>query len=194
MEGLIQLITMTIFGIVCALIANSRGRSGVGWFFIGFFLGCIGLIIVLVLPDLRVLEEREKRLRRENQRLKERLQMDRHVADRRHSDTVRRLEAHDQALGVDTSPSLEDTEHPEALAAPAEESGSLNDDFPPHDYESLSWYYVEAGEQVGPVDFNNLARLWVQGRINTITLVWQENMEDWMKISDMPGLEDRLSA
>ena len=42
---------MLIFGVACSLIANSKGRSAVGWFFIGFFIQWIGLIIILVLSN-----------------------------------------------------------------------------------------------------------------------------------------------
>ena len=41
-----------IWGIVCAVIAKKKGRSG-AWFFGGFFLGLIGLIIVLCLRKKR---------------------------------------------------------------------------------------------------------------------------------------------
>ncbi len=39
----------TIFGIICACIAKGKMRSGIGWFFGGFFLGIIGLIIIICL-------------------------------------------------------------------------------------------------------------------------------------------------
>lgn len=37
--------------ILCPIIANKKGRSAVGWFFGGLFLGGIGLIIVSCLGD-----------------------------------------------------------------------------------------------------------------------------------------------
>jgi len=43
-----------LFGIVSAVAANSRGRSGCGWFMAGVLLGPFGLILVLVLPKLNV--------------------------------------------------------------------------------------------------------------------------------------------
>src|SRR5262245_27480292 len=107
---LVNLIVAVTMGTVCALIANSRGRSAVGWFFIGMlpgvlciFGGFLGLILVLVLPDLKVQQERERRLADENRRLRERLRKDRIVADQRHAEISRRVVAHDVALGVDTS-------------------------------------------------------------------------------------------
>ena len=62
----LRLIIMAVFGGICAAIAQTRGRSAVGWFFIGFFASCIGVILVLVLPDLKAQEEREERMRRES--------------------------------------------------------------------------------------------------------------------------------
>jgi len=56
---MITLIVMVIFGILCAYIANSKGRSAVGWLFIGFLLGLIGLIILLSVTDLK--EEKKKK-------------------------------------------------------------------------------------------------------------------------------------
>ena len=53
-----EFIVLAVFGGIVAAIAHSRGRSPIGRFFIGFFAGCIGLILVLVLPDLNLEEER----------------------------------------------------------------------------------------------------------------------------------------
>ena len=49
---LIQLGALLAMGIICSAIANNRGRNALGWFFIGIIGGCLGLIMVLVLPDL----------------------------------------------------------------------------------------------------------------------------------------------
>lgn len=42
------LIIWLLFGIVCAVIASNKGRSGLGWFLIGVLLGPFGLILALV--------------------------------------------------------------------------------------------------------------------------------------------------
>ena len=42
--------TWVLFGIACAVIATNKGRSGGGWFVLGFLLGPFGLILVLVVP------------------------------------------------------------------------------------------------------------------------------------------------
>lgn len=47
---LIPLALCIIFGVLCAKIARRKNRDKVGWFFIGFFLGVIGLLIILCIP------------------------------------------------------------------------------------------------------------------------------------------------
>ena len=44
------IITWILFGIACAVIATNKGRSGGGWFVLGFLLGPFGLILALVVP------------------------------------------------------------------------------------------------------------------------------------------------
>ncbi len=38
-----------IFGVISALIASNKGRSGCGWFIIGVLLGPLGIILALVI-------------------------------------------------------------------------------------------------------------------------------------------------
>lgn len=42
------------FALLCAVVANTKGRSTFGWFLLGCFLGIIALLIVLVAPSLKV--------------------------------------------------------------------------------------------------------------------------------------------
>ena len=51
---IVQLTIGLVFGIVCAVLAPKRGRSAVGWFFFGFFFNCIGIIVLMLIPDLKV--------------------------------------------------------------------------------------------------------------------------------------------
>ena len=101
-------IIMLVFGSICSLIANSKGRSAVGWFFIGFFFHLFALILVLVLSDLTKEERRYGNLERENKRLREQVRKDRMIADRRHAQVARRLGAHDRVLKVETAERDED--------------------------------------------------------------------------------------
>ncbi len=45
------IIVTVVSMILCPIIAHNKGRSAVGWFFGGFLLGGIGLIIVSCLSN-----------------------------------------------------------------------------------------------------------------------------------------------
>jgi hypothetical protein len=49
-------------GIIVALIASAKGRSGCGWFLYGFLIWPVALVHILVVgPNTRVLTERSLR-------------------------------------------------------------------------------------------------------------------------------------
>ena len=43
----------------------------------------------------------------------------------------------------------------------------------------MNWYYVNAGQQAGPVDEAQLDALRISGQIGAETLVWREGMANW---------------
>jgi hypothetical protein len=185
-EGLlIQLIIMAIFGTICAVIANSRGRSAVGWFFIGCFFSCLGLIILLVLPDLKVQEEERQRMALENRRLREQIRKDRMVADQRHDDSERRLTAHDRVLNLDTSTEQKEVSPPPIRQALA---GSDSEQF------AVSWYFADGGNSVGPISLDELKKMWKEARLQHDSLVWHEGMREWIAVSGVRGLKEVLDA
>ena len=49
----LSVIVTVVSMILCPIIAHGKGRSAVGWFFGGLFLGGIGLIIVSCLKEKR---------------------------------------------------------------------------------------------------------------------------------------------
>jgi len=51
----------------------------------------------------------------------------------------------------------------------------------------MNWFYVEAGQQVGPVDDAQLAEMVRSGKINTETLVWREGMANWQTYREAAG-------
>jgi hypothetical protein len=56
MEVLLWFIGLAIaivFAVVCFRVAEGKGRSGVLYGLLGFFLPVIGLIVALVVPDRR---------------------------------------------------------------------------------------------------------------------------------------------
>ncbi|HEU6446949.1 MAG TPA: RDD family protein [Verrucomicrobiae bacterium] len=44
----------------------------------------------------------------------------------------------------------------------------------------MNWYYVEQGQQAGPVGDDQFSELVRSGKIDSDTLVWREGMADWM--------------
>lgn len=47
----------------------------------------------------------------------------------------------------------------------------------------MSWYYVENGEQRGPVSEEQLQSLVTQGAVTAETLVWATGMKDWAPVA-----------
>src|SRR6476661_4355075 len=44
----------------------------------------------------------------------------------------------------------------------------------------MNWYYVNAGQQVGPVDDAQIEGLVQAGQVRADTLVWHEGMPNWL--------------
>jgi hypothetical protein len=101
-ELLVQLLIMAIFGGISAAIASSKGRNTVGWFFIGFFFGCIGLIIILCLSNLLEDQARWDAQAVEQRRLREQLRQEQLKNETFRQHTAARLDVHDRTLGIDT--------------------------------------------------------------------------------------------
>src|SRR5437867_7480736 len=43
----------------------------------------------------------------------------------------------------------------------------------------MNWYYVDAGQQAGPVTDEQLDELVRNGKVRTDTLIWREGMANW---------------
>lgn len=95
-------VVCAICGVISAAIASSKGRTVVGWFFAGFFLGVIGIIIVACQSNLNEKKAHRQHTERERHRLREQLRQERLKTEafRRHA--VTRLDTHDLELGMDT--------------------------------------------------------------------------------------------
>ncbi|MCR9245241.1 MAG: DUF4339 domain-containing protein [bacterium] len=174
----IQFAVAAVFGIVCAAMAPGRGRSAVGWFFIGFLGGCLGIIILLLIPDLKKEAAKEKRQREETRKLREQLKKERQVADARHQAHGQRLGAHDRALGLDTTAAElpGDAAAPPPLPEEAESVAAAN---------AMEWYYAVDGKQEGPVTAARLRDMWLDELVPDSALVWCEGMSDWRPIGEL---------
>ena len=73
--------------------------------------------------------------------------------------------------------------NPETLA------GEIVEEEPPA-YIKFQWYYLDKQrKQQGPVPFRDLLKLWNDREVGSATLVWYEELEDWKRIRELPGLQ-----
>jgi predicted Zn finger-like uncharacterized protein len=91
-----------ILGIICAVLASYKGRSVVGWFFIGFLFGIFGLIVLLVISNLKEAKTKEEHVEMEQRRLREQLRQERLKTEQFRKYTQVRLDTHDRELDIDT--------------------------------------------------------------------------------------------
>ena len=183
MEFPVPLIFNGLIGVVCALIAHSRGRSAIGWGLLGLIFSCFAMVVLLVIPDLEQERSRYQNLARENQRLRELVRKDRQVADARHGELTRRLQTHDRALGLDTA------RRDSLLADVSPVRGQLT---PPSPFATVDWYYVLDGEAKGPVRFADLRALGGAGVIHDRTLLWHDGLIEWTLLPEIPGLREEF--
>src|SRR5258705_5829697 len=154
-----------IMGPAVAPLAHNKGRSPVGWFFVGFSFAFIGLIVVLVSSNLTQEKYLRARQDEENRRLREQLRQERVKHETLREYTMRRLDAHDDVLGVDTR-SLQalPTENAPAYlpdasvgtgsprpGTEAEATSPLQPTQPEPQPRSNAWYFEQNGETRGPI-------------------------------------------
>ncbi len=54
---------------------------------------------------------------------------------------------------------------------------------------STYWHYINSKkETLGPLSFSSLQEKWHAGEISIATYVWNESMESWKKIEDLPEI------
>ena len=187
MDGVvINLVILCVTGGIVSAIANSKGRSAVGWFFLGFFFPCIAFIIILCLSDLNVEERKWQQSRGEQRRLREQLRQERIKSAGFQKKVDARLAAHDSELNMDT----------QALGgpgpAPAEPPLLPFEEPEPAKTDEVQWYYAAGGRKKGPVDLAALRALKSRGEIGEATLVWNRKLNDWKPIREIPWLLSQL--
>lgn len=183
---IIQLLVGLVFGGIVAAIAHSKGRNVVGWFFLGFIAGCIALIIILCLSNLKEEQARWSANEIEQRRLREQLRQEQLKNEALRQHTVARLDLHDEKLGIDTrgaAPGL-------PLGGPTLRISPLGaaPAVPPPGYPSQNWYTSEDGQQQGPYTFALLNSRARQGTLSSETLVWAEGMSEWQPAGTIPNL------
>lgn len=183
----INLIVGLVFGAITSAIASSKGRNAVGWFFLGFFFGCISLIIIICLSNLK--EEQAYRAAQEieQRRLREQLRQEQMRSEALRQHTVARLDLHDQHLGIDTrqaapalNPGFGPVSAPMLHSRPAPEQ---------KEHPAEGWYFCGAdGIQTGPVAFSEITERARLGHITPETLVWVETMAEWQPARTVSGI------
>lgn len=171
---LVNLLIAVIFGGISAAIAHGRGRSAAGWFFLGLFLSCLAIVLVMVLPDLKAEAARIQRQEQKTRRLREQIAKERQVADQRHDHIERRLGVHDTALGVDTS---KPPELPQEHAAPQLQDG-------------VEWFYARGEHREGPVGSETIRHLLRTRALDSNALLWCEGMQDWRAARDVDAFRE----
>lgn len=184
-ELLVQLLINCVFGGITAMIAHSKGRNVVGWFFLGFFFACIALIIILCISNLNEEQAKWNANEIEQRRLREQLRQEQLKNEALRQHTAARLDIHDQKLGIDTR------NIPTALPlGPPRQNAMLPNTpaLPPPGMPRDGWYTNEDGQQQGPYTFANLNARARQGTLPQTTLVWAEGMDSWQPAETIPNL------
>lgn len=47
----------------------------------------------------------------------------------------------------------------------------------------MNWFYAKDGQQLGPVPFTEIERLYSEGQLTDDSLVWQQGSPNWIKLS-----------
>lgn len=164
-----------VMAILAAIIAAGKGRNAVGWFFIGLISSCLGVLVVLILPDVRETEMDQRHRDDEVRRLKERLNQEQSRRSNLQSRVLGRLDAHDVALGLDTREIDGPLDVAEALPVAADAA------------EAPEWYYEDQGHPAGPISRRSLRALLNSGAIDRATLVWHPRLGDnWHSVGELP--------
>ena len=214
MEIIVHLIIGCVAGAITAAIAASKGRNSAGWFFGGFFLGIIGIIIVAVLPNLKEQDRYRSQSMAERRRLREQLRQEKMKSEAFRQHAAHRLDAHDDALGLDTrtSPALGGGTQRPALQSSAPIGRTIpraststptpgahavspanppvGSAAPPAQPGESSWYYESGGASKGPVPQSTLVWMLESGAVSARTLVWTDGQGEWKAASAIPAFRD----
>jgi hypothetical protein len=178
-----------IGGTVCACIAGAKGRSVIAWFFIGFLAPLIGLIIILVVSNLKEEQRYREHAAAERRRLHEQLRQERMKNETFRQHSVQRLDAHDKALGLDTRAAT-------ALGGGAgDDAAALPAGAPPRAGRArTTWYYEHGGKSRGPVPTARVVELLRSGTLSPEALVWSEGDADWRPASKVDELRGGFAS
>ncbi len=206
------LLLALIFAIICALLAYHKGRNPIGWFFVGFFFGLFGLIILLVVANLKEAKAKEKQMQMEQRRLQEQLRQERLKNEQFRKHAQMRLDVHDQELKVDTRlianelpvMPLQLTENPKPNDAdavrtfdidgnPVESKDPMDDvgkGSSSLDYKDIAggWYFRDGHNSIGPMALTEIKNKIQRGEITPKTHLWHPTFLDWIPAENVDAL------
>lgn len=182
-------------GTIASLIAYYKGRNMFGWFFGGFFLNVLGIILVAVLPNLKEQQAQREHMENENRRLKERLKQEQVKSESFRKHALSRLDAHDAHLGLDTKqvtalPAGSDTD-PLLLEDDTSQEESASE---PAYSPTRKWRYQWNQEEHGPISEHDLAGKFRTGQLSGSTLVWNEDLPTWTRADEIPMFKETIAA
>ena len=180
---------MAICGAITAAIAHGRGRNAAGWFVIGFLTFCIGIILVLVLPDLNLERQREADARDAWRRQREPIAPEgRHGYAQPAAAPYDAPDPQDAPLGADgfVQPLAGHAAQEARFGRPGAEP-----DPEPQGSMVKEWFYERGGESRGPVSEAAIRIGLQKGKIDGTTLVWREGMANWQALMEVPVFDGR---
>ena len=158
---------MGLGGAACAAVAPSKGRSPVTWFLVGALTFGAGLVVLLLLPNLKEREAAQKSLDERARQAQEALEQRRSVAYARHPDS--------KPLTVEPGRDGADSELHLA-------------------YQDSEWFHGTDENFAGPMPFETLHLTWLAESIDGQTLVWRKGMPVWRTIDDLDGMTTALDG
>jgi hypothetical protein len=206
----IQLVIAVVMGIIASCVAHAKGRNAIGWFFGGFFLGLIGVIIVACLSNRKDEMRRNQHASRERRLLREQLHQERLKSQAFQQYAGARLAKHDEVLSLDTSshqslPSLQPVDTPNLSAngvndelsrlveATAISSPDLAQAQPVSPQtQDPQWYVYINNERYNPGGTEKVVEMIRNGHISSDAFVWTEGMTDPVPIANVPAFTNVL--
>ena len=181
----LQLIGGVVFGVISAVVASSKGRNAVGWFFCGFFIGLIGLIIIACLPNLNEERNRRNYVDWQQRRVQEQIYQEQVKTQVFQQYTTARLDQHDQHLGLDTRPANQNLGY-----NTGGNQGYLPGQGQPQvNQQAAAWHVIASNNQrLGPLTSEQIMSLIHEQRLTPSSLAWSQQRNAWCQISEVQEL------
>jgi hypothetical protein len=188
MENGIIFIIWLVCGAISAAIASSKGRSAVGWFFGGVFLGLIGIIIIACLSNLNEERNRRNYVDWQQRRTQEQIYQEQVKNQAFQQYTASRLDQHDEQLGLNTRPANQNLTY----------GDGGNQNYLPGqgqaNTQASAWHVIDSNnERLGPLSVQQITSLINEQRLTRSSLTWSQLKNAWCPISEVQELAGLFS-